>query len=147
MKASLPAVLAVTLLISCSTPTPLDRSPASSRVRESERYFWIEGFERPLCLLRVEDARQLHAAWSRALKPDAALAEHLPPYLEPNEEVRPKDLRRALEFMLPKLERALDRSQGGEFRAEDIGELLQVAEVHRALELKFKDPVPRKLSL
>jgi hypothetical protein len=144
---SLPAVLAITLLISCSTSTPLDRGMASSRVRESERYFWIEGFGRPLNLLRVEDARQLHAAWSLALQPDAALPKHLPRYLEPNDEVKPKDLRRALEFMLPKLERALDRSQGGEFRDEDIGELLQVAEVHRALELKLEDPVPRKLSL
>src|SRR5438445_9588244 len=145
MKSLLSAALAIALLISCSTNTPLDRRPDSSNVSDSE--LWIEGFERPLNLLRVQDARELHAAWSRALEPNASLAKHSPPYLEPSEEVRSKDLRQALEFMLPKLEHALGRAQGGKFRDDDIGDLLQVAEVHRALELKFKDPVPRKLSL
>jgi hypothetical protein len=133
------AAVAVIVLTSCSSSAP--------RVSARAPSLWIEGFERPLNLLRVEDARELRAAWSRALEPDAAVHERVPPYLEPNDAVSSKDLERALAFMLARLDRALGRTRGGAFRDEDIGELLQVAEVHRALELDFKDPVPRKQSL
>ncbi len=149
MRSWVPTALAVTLLISCSTNAPLDQSRRSdpASVSDRERSLWIEGFARPLNLLRVEDARELHAAWSRALESDAALPKHSPPYLAPNEEVSSKELEQALGFMLAKLEHALGRARGGEFRNEDIGELVQVAEVHRALELRFKDPVRPKRSL
>jgi hypothetical protein len=132
------AALATALLIACATT----HTPQASRDE-----IWIEGFERPLNLARVEDARELHAAWSRALDPDAPRSKHRPRYLDPNDEVSAKDLQRALEFMLRKLEHALDRSAGGGFRRDDLAELRQIAEVHRALELSFEDPVPRKLSL
>jgi len=149
MKSWFAAAVAVALSTSCATDTTLEQSADSSRAGNRERVISIGGFERPLDLLRVEDARELHAAWSRARapEPDAAPTAHLPAYLQPNESVSAKDLKRALDFALPRLEQALDRARGGAFRDEDIGKLRQVAEVHRALELNFKDPVQRKQSL
>jgi hypothetical protein len=139
--------LAFTLMIYCSTNAHYDLGADSSRVSDRAPPFWIGGFERPLNVLRVEDAREFHAVWSRALASDAALPVHSPPYLVPNEEVSAKNLEQALAFMLATLEHALGRAQRGQFRDEDVGQLRQVAEVHRALELVFKDPVRRKRSL
>jgi hypothetical protein len=145
MRSSLPAVLATALLISCVTNEPVDRRTDSTD--GSRDSIWIEGFDRPLNLARVRDARELRAALSRSRTPGAPRAEHLPRYLESNDEVSSKELSQALAFMLPRLEHALDRSDGGVFPDEALRDLRQIAEVHRALELKFKNPVPRRVSL
>jgi hypothetical protein len=146
MRSWFSTVLALALL-GCSTQPPLAHRTDGGTVGVRVPALWIEGFERPLDLLRVEDARELHAAWSRALAHEPALSKRLPRYLQPNDTVSPKELARALGFAIPKLARAIDRARAGAFRDEDLAELRQVAEVHRALELDFKDPVPLKQSL
>jgi hypothetical protein len=146
MRSWFPTAMALALLC-CATQAPLAHRPDIGTVSVREPALWIDGFEKPLNLLRVEDARELHAAWSRALAHQPALSKSTPRYLQPNKTVSSKDLARALGFAIPKLARAIDRTRAGEFLDADIGELRQVAEVHRALELNFKDPVPLQQSL
>jgi len=101
--------------------------------------------ERPLDVSNVEDARALRDAWSRAPQPGSPV--HPRDYLAHPEVIGSATLERALAFMRAKLDPALDRARDGAFREEDAAALQQVAEVDRALELAFKDPVRRKQSL
>src|SRR5262245_52264902 len=112
--------------MSCSSSAPRGPRLELPSGEPNEPALWIDGFARPLDLLRVEDARELQAAWSSALRPDAALPERVPPYLRSGETVSAKDRELALSFMLSRLEGALGRERDGAFRSEDAADLRQV---------------------